>query len=354
MGQNRLMAHPRLRVPVNCSTCNKTFEVPPSRMKASKRLFCSMECRNVGLHAPRPKRVERVTVQCACCGKDKEVTASYVERNKSGTFFCSLDCRDDYDIPIPRPSWQASRTLVSCSQCGAEVSLTPVRFARNTTGLFFCNNTCQLAHGGANPKRLPDRTCEICSATFHSTDHTARFCSKECYDAWQSRRGTFYPCAVCGKEMRRPPSQSHIKTCSQECRGISKIKRAIPGRWHNGKPARHTVGGYVMVYEPDHPDAHARSGWILEHRLVASQMVGRRLREDEQVHHVNGQKDCNDPSNLQIIDGSEHSQITVAEGSQRRRAAQRRIRELEASEARMRAEQERTATELAELRKRLE
>jgi hypothetical protein len=109
------------------------------------------------------------------------------------------------------------------------------------------------------------------------------------------------------------------------------------GRWHNGKEARMERHGYVYVWEPDNPDSYA-NGWILEHRLVAAQTLARRITSDEQVHHVNGIKDDNRAENLAVKEAGEHTAITLDESGFRRREAQRRIRDLEAELATLRAQ----------------
>lgn len=45
------------------------------------------------------------------------------------------------------------------------------------------------------------------------------------------------------------------------------------------------------------------------HRVIAEQMLGRPLRKDEIVHHIDGNKHNNDPSNLRIMTQSEHAKI---------------------------------------------
>jgi hypothetical protein len=41
-------------------------------------------------------------------------------------------------------------------------------------------------------------------------------------------------------------------------------------------------------------------GWVYEHVLVMSQLLGRPLFPDEQVHHRNGQRDDNRAGNLEL------------------------------------------------------
>ena len=60
------------------------------------------------------------------------------------------------------------------------------------------------------------------------------------------------------------------------------------------------VSGYHMVYMPDHPDANTR-GFVAEHRAVAEELIGRKLRKGEEVHHIDCNRLNNDPSNLIVF-----------------------------------------------------
>ena len=70
-----------------------------------------------------------------------------------------------------------------------------------------------------------------------------------------------------------------------------------PGEYYNRQL------GYVMVYDK------RRQECIPKHRYIAEQRLGRRLRSDELVHHIDNNKRNNAASNLRVMLKHSHDAI---------------------------------------------
>ena len=73
----------------------------------------------------------------------------------------------------------------------------------------------------------------------------------------------------------------------------------------NWKGGRHIHNGYSEVYAPNHPHKNKRN-CVYEHQLVMEKHIGRYLRKDEVIHHIDFDKTNNDISNLKLMTNSEH------------------------------------------------
>lgn len=122
-----------------------------------------------------------------------------------------------------------------------------------------------------------------------------------------------YVCETCGKQGFAERWETKKRFCSYDC--------ANKGKQLKGPGARRKrYDGYIAVYYPSHPDVAPGSRFIMEHRLVMEQKIGRRLKTNEHVHHINGIRDDNRPENLEILDASTHAYVSHKQGVQKRKA----------------------------------
>lgn len=124
-------------------------------------------------------------------------------------------------------------------------------------------------------------------------------------------------------------------TRSPVSRRIKKLGISRPPGWHlvgennpiwkGGRTS--TTDGYIYLLRRGHPMA-GKNGYVLEHRLVMAEKLGRMLGGDEYVHHINGVKDDNRPENLTVVSGSDHKLLHV-DVMRELRALRERVIELE-------------------------
>lgn len=97
---------------------------------------------------------------------------------------------------------------------------------------------------------------------------------------------------------------------------------ARSNKWKGGVIIRPDGYRLVWVSKID-PFASMRDvrGYIFEHRYIMAKIIGRPLKSEEQIHHLNGIKSDNRPENLELLNKKDHFLITKLG---------KRIRELEA------------------------
>lgn len=69
--------------------------------------------------------------------------------------------------------------------------------------------------------------------------------------------------------------------------------------WKGGRTV--TSHGYVLILVGTNHHLADSRGYAYEHRIVAEEILGRRLKPGEQVHHKDSDKENNKKSNLEIM-----------------------------------------------------
>lgn len=130
------------------------------------------------------------------------------------------------------------------------------------------------------------------------------------------------PCRICGAPVagrRRRDRLAYyyprqcpacFKVCKDEALRVARIKRIAAG---DGNVHRHAVGATRVVKRGKRLYRMVKVGqpaqWRYEHRNILEGQLGRRLRRDEQVHHLNGNGLDNRPENLRVVDQGTHNRI---------------------------------------------
>lgn len=160
----------------------------------------------------------------------------------------------------------------SCAKCSAP--------ATNLKGSPRCDGCRVRVLRGAESSSLA--TCIDCDKEFVSKARRKR-CNTCCQIRY--RRSHRKPCPGCGVLINA--SSTNCRSCAASGSGSH--------RWRGGRYVNRD--GYVMVYMPEHPKGHP---YVREHVIVLEEVLGRRLREFETVHHKNGQRSDNRPENLEL------------------------------------------------------
>lgn len=120
--------------------------------------------------------------------------------------------------------------------------------------------------------------------------------------AGTKNRKTMWSCVCdCGKE--KIVRSTHLLSGKSRSCGCTSSEW---NRSHTGKDGANWKGGrrvdeegYVQLYIPSHPNSKS-NGYIREHRVVMEEKLNRFLEKNENVHHINGNKQDNHPNNLEL------------------------------------------------------
>ena len=104
------------------------------------------------------------------------------------------------------------------------------------------------------------------------------------------------------EEVKRKIGAIHKnKVVSQETRKKISVIKTVKGIGHKKK----RWDRYIAIYFPDHPKS-SKDGYIMEHDLVMEALIGRHLKDNECVHHINEKRDDNRKENLKLMTIKDH------------------------------------------------
>ncbi len=177
--------------------------------------------------------------------------------------------------------------MANCLNCNAE-----------TDNPKFCSKSCAASFNGKlYPKRTPiARICKRCNSSFHiSSDTWRKIICPDCYEKEPNW----------GAKQRSKKSRIRFK---KEIESV--IKKEIPPF-----DITHIVkkGDYIYVKDRTHPNATS-NGYILLHRVIIENNLGRLLTSSEIVHHKDENKLNNDLSNLEVMSVTDHAKLHHPEG----------------------------------------
>lgn len=258
------------------------------------------------------RTAEWQTRECAGCGKPLR---RQVSQYRGRHWYCGPSCKALHQ-PSPIIITGAGKDTQPCPNCGKPVTkyLSQIRSGAGWACSRRCSATVagkrRAASGQWKQPRRPRTgsivSCVSCGTEFYQGPKEHRkYCSIACHNAGQTVERIIKECQQCSKQMQLVPSKKSQRFCSQSCSALAKLARPT-GRLHNGKPVVRLASGYLTVWEPNHPTAW-KNGRMFEHRLVMEKHLGRLLKADEHVDHINGVKDDNRIEQLQILSPQAHS-----------------------------------------------
>ena len=112
-----------------------------------------------------------------------------------------------------------------------------------------------------------------------------------------------FKCKICNKSFEeRKDKRSKNLYCSSVCSLVP--LRTKEHQITAGKKAREVI---IAKYRGTGTKTYVKENGRHQHRVIAEQIIGRKLKKGEIVHHKDHNKKNNHPSNLEVMTQSEHA-----------------------------------------------
>lgn len=207
-----------------------------------------------------------------CCFKLFMPNPKYMSEQR----FCCRKCSSFYSSRI-RKGIEVHFTLLkilSCESCGIKFNQKDITFHK------YCSNEC-IPKKTKKELKIHEASCEVCEAKFMVKNNlTAKYCSGKCRSKAYYRKTYGY--TVKSPNMRATHGQGYVNKL-----------------------------GYKMIYKKGHPNSNIKTGIILEHIFIMSQLLGRPIKKGETIHHKNGVRSDNSPDNLEVWTSRHPSGVRV-------------------------------------------
>jgi len=280
-----------------CPRCSQGYKFTDETLSTGSVVYWSRRFKGQGSWL--------VPVRCGKCGQERAVpTSTAGKAGFSGLCRrCSWETKSkmpDADVKLANGSiiyWSRRHKTgnywsvpVRCGNCGEERSVTASNVSRpDFSGLcFHCGQITRRLHTRTGVESLPTGSLIYWD------------------DEIRNEKGQRFVRVKCGGP--RCGGQERycllVEVLADGFTGLCMTCGHSGPRTRSWKGGRIVTGqGYVMVLlDPDHPFycmTNAR-GYVLEHRLIMAQQIGRPLRKDEIVHHLNHDRQDNRPENLEL------------------------------------------------------
>lgn len=160
-------------------------------------------------------------------------------------------------------------------------------------------------------------TCKNCGEVFWKRqDRTGgkNFCTKECHTEWRSESEKV------AKHMRKIAATGIEGWDKKQ---LEKLSEQMTGKtnpsWKGGVTYKSGKGNYddtVLVKCPKEYEEMARkNGYVLEHRLKVAKEIGRPLKSEEVVHHIDHDPQNNEMENLMLFRNNREHKLYEHNGS---------------------------------------